>query len=207
YRLWDRPFKNDSNGDGLFGRFLMAAPKPSIPLANEIKQINIDEPSLTHLLWAIRLFNSSEKEPIITTETQYFTDRIMYMYSTKALAVLNEKWDHYVLFQRESLEYDSFLTSIYAKAKVQINRIAGALYVAKCAGEVIDAIAENDLNGLGYYDFSKNVQDKIRRAVKDYKAANEWKTVNEHSKICRNTHGLLFKSKENLRQQKHRRKY
>ncbi|CAF1385191.1 unnamed protein product [Rotaria sordida] len=52
---------NESDDDGLMARFLFSAPQPCIPLSNEIRSLNIDEPSLTHLLYIIFCFNSTEQ--------------------------------------------------------------------------------------------------------------------------------------------------
>ncbi|CAF1304197.1 unnamed protein product, partial [Didymodactylos carnosus] len=54
--------KNDNEGDGLFGRFLLAAPTPYLPLAEEISDINEDCASLSHFLYIINLLNPAENE-------------------------------------------------------------------------------------------------------------------------------------------------
>ncbi|CAF2620250.1 unnamed protein product [Rotaria sp. Silwood2] len=52
---------NESDDDGLMARFLFSAPQPCIPLSDEIRSLNIDEPSLTHLLYIIYCFNATEQ--------------------------------------------------------------------------------------------------------------------------------------------------
>ena len=77
---------NESDDDGLMARFLFSAPEPCIPLSNEIIQLNIDEPSLTHLLYIIYCFNSTEQydaRRTIDDDDQH----ILYSYSEDAQKV------------------------------------------------------------------------------------------------------------------------
>ncbi|CAF1359273.1 unnamed protein product [Didymodactylos carnosus] len=89
----------------------------------EITLLDVNEPSLVHLLYVQHLLNTDEDE----------SKRIIYQYSEEALEMINVKWDEYTLIVLEAIEYDSFLTSIYTKGKVQINRLAGALHNARLA--------------------------------------------------------------------------
>ena len=77
---------SESDDDGLMARFLFSAPAPCIPLSREIRPLNIDEPSLLHLLYIIYCFNSSEHN-----DARRLTDdddqRIIYSYSTDAQKV------------------------------------------------------------------------------------------------------------------------
>ncbi|CAF2823746.1 unnamed protein product [Rotaria sp. Silwood2] len=52
---------NESDDDGLMTRFLFSAPQPCIPLSDEIRSLNIDVPSLTHLLYIIYCCNATEQ--------------------------------------------------------------------------------------------------------------------------------------------------
>lgn len=58
---------NESGDDGLMARFLFSAAEPCIPLSNEIKLLDIDQPSLTHLLYILHCFNSTEPNDIRRT--------------------------------------------------------------------------------------------------------------------------------------------
>jgi hypothetical protein len=76
---------NESDDDGLMARFLFAAPEPCIPLSSEIKPLNIDEPSLTHLLYIIYCFNSTEQNDARRNDDE--DKRIIYSYSENAQKV------------------------------------------------------------------------------------------------------------------------
>ncbi|CAF1159248.1 unnamed protein product [Didymodactylos carnosus] len=54
--------KHDNEDDGLFGRFLLSAPIPHSPLAEEIYDINEDCARLMHLLYIINILNPTENE-------------------------------------------------------------------------------------------------------------------------------------------------
>jgi hypothetical protein len=77
---------NEADDDGLMARFLFSAPEPCIPLSNEIMSLNIDEPSLTHLLYIIYCFNSTEQNDVRRT-TDDEEQRILYSYSENAQKV------------------------------------------------------------------------------------------------------------------------
>ncbi|CAF1376326.1 unnamed protein product [Didymodactylos carnosus] len=106
--------RSDMHGDGFFSRFLISAPKPSIPYIEEIKNIESSIPSITHLLYTIYVFHADA-----------VGDGIIYMYSTKALQIMKEKFNHFTDVVNEALEYDAFITTVYSKAKVQVQRLAG----------------------------------------------------------------------------------
>ncbi|CAF3624850.1 unnamed protein product [Rotaria socialis] len=50
----------EGDDDGLMARFLFSVPQPCIPLSSEIKPLDIDELSFTHLLYIIYCFNMLE---------------------------------------------------------------------------------------------------------------------------------------------------
>ncbi|CAF1387343.1 unnamed protein product [Rotaria sordida] len=77
---------SESDDDGLMARFLFSAPAPCIPLSNEIRSLNIDEPGLTHLLYIIYCFNSTEQNDVRRT-TDNDSPRILYTYSENAQKV------------------------------------------------------------------------------------------------------------------------
>lgn len=77
---------NEADEDGLMARFLFSAPRPCIPLSSEIKSLNIDEPSLTHLLYIIYCFNSIEANDARRT-TDHEEHRVLYTYSENAQKV------------------------------------------------------------------------------------------------------------------------
>ncbi|CAF1278820.1 unnamed protein product, partial [Didymodactylos carnosus] len=159
--------KHDNEGDGLFGRFLLSAPTPYLPLAEEISDINENCASLTHLLYIINLLNPTENEygdPI----------RMVYKYEEAAESIMKgEKWNEYVLITRECFEYDGFLTSLYSKAKVQLHRIAGALHVARIASEVIAQWKD----GLPYHDISKQRIADIQHVVDNYTSTTNYEGI------------------------------
>ncbi|CAF4649522.1 unnamed protein product, partial [Rotaria sp. Silwood2] len=76
---------NESDDDGLMARFLFSAPQPCIPLSDEIRSLNIDEPSLTHLLYIIYCFNATEQNDGRRNDDE--DQRIIYSYSEDAQKV------------------------------------------------------------------------------------------------------------------------
>ncbi|CAF4097042.1 unnamed protein product [Rotaria sordida] len=95
---------NESDDDGLMARFLFSAPQPCIPLSNEIRSLNIDEPSLTHLLYIIFCFNSTEQNDGRRNDDE--DQRIIYSYSEDAQKVINNVFDEYTLQIREAYGMD-----------------------------------------------------------------------------------------------------
>jgi hypothetical protein len=78
---------NESDDDGLMARFLFSAPEPCIPLSHEIRLLDIDEPSLTHLLYIIYCFNSTEQNDARRITNDDDDQRILYSYSEDAQKV------------------------------------------------------------------------------------------------------------------------
>jgi hypothetical protein len=76
---------NECDDDGLMARFLFSAPLPSIPLSREIRPLNIDEPSLIHLLYVIHCFNVTDQGDLRRVEDE--KQRILYTYSEDAQKV------------------------------------------------------------------------------------------------------------------------
>lgn len=76
---------NESDEDGLMARFLFAAPEPCMPLSHEITQLDIDEPSLTHLLYIIHCFNTPEQNDARRAEGEDI--RLLFAYSANAQKV------------------------------------------------------------------------------------------------------------------------
>ncbi|CAF1627134.1 unnamed protein product [Rotaria magnacalcarata] len=149
---------NESDDDGLMARFLFSASEPCIPLSGEIRSLNIDEPSLNHLLYIIHCFNSTEQNDGRRNDDE--DQRIIYSYSADAQKVINDAFDEYTLQIREAYGIDQGLGSILGKAKVQVSKIAGALHVVSLAAAVFDQLI-NDDSLPGYYD--KNEQERIER--------------------------------------------
>ncbi|CAF4483224.1 unnamed protein product [Rotaria socialis] len=139
---------NESDDDGLMARFLFSAPEPCIPLSGEIRSLNIDEPSLNHLLYIIHCFNSTEQNDGRRNDDE--DQRIIYSYSADAQKVINDAFDEYTLQIREAYGIDQGLGSILGKAKVQVSKIAGALHAVSLAAAVFDQLI-NDDSLPGYY--------------------------------------------------------
>ena len=72
----------EGDDEGLMARFLFSAPQPCIPLSNEIKPLDIDEPSLTHLLYIVHCFNLMEQCDVRRNDDE--SQRILYSYSEAA---------------------------------------------------------------------------------------------------------------------------
>ncbi|CAM4847935.1 unnamed protein product, partial [Rotaria magnacalcarata] len=140
---------NESDDDGLMARFLFSAPEPCIPLSGEIRSLNIDEPSLNHLLYIIHCFNSTEQNDWRRNDDE--DQRIIYSYSADTQKVINDAFDEYTLQIREAYGIDQGLGSILGKAKVQVSKIAGALHAVSLAAAVFDQLI-NDDSLPGYYD-------------------------------------------------------
>ncbi|CAF1656414.1 unnamed protein product, partial [Adineta ricciae] len=168
---------NESDDDGLMARFLFSAPKPCLPLSDEIIPLNIDEPSLTHLLYIIYCFNCTEQADVRQT-TNGEERRILYSYSESALRVINNAFDEYTLQIREAYGIDQGLGSILGKAKVQISRLAGTLHAVSLASAVFDVLI-NDNSLPGYFDKTRPVFDLLKRAVTDFKDTHKWTMISE----------------------------
>ncbi|CAF2004575.1 unnamed protein product [Rotaria magnacalcarata] len=140
---------NESDDDGLMTRFLFSAPEPCIPLSGEIRSLNIDEPSLNHLLYIIHCFNSTEQNDWRRNDDE--DQRIIYSYSADTQKVFNDAFDEYTLQIREAYGIDQGLGSILGKAKVQVSKIAGALHAVSLAAAVFDQLI-NDDSLPGYYE-------------------------------------------------------
>ncbi|CAF4282088.1 unnamed protein product, partial [Rotaria magnacalcarata] len=151
---------NESDDDGLMTRFLFSAPEPCIPLSGEIRSLNIDEPSLNHLLYIIHCFNSTEQNDWRRNDDE--DQRIIYSYSADTQKVINDAFDECTLQIREAYGIDQDLGSILGKAKVQVSKIAGALHAVSLAAAVFDQLI-NDDSLPGYYDKSKAVFDLLKR--------------------------------------------
>ncbi|CAF4088590.1 unnamed protein product, partial [Rotaria magnacalcarata] len=132
----------ESDDDGLMAHFLFSAPQPCIPLSNEIGPLNIDEPSLTHLLYIIYCFNSTEQNDIRRNDDE--DQRVVYSYSEDAQKVIDNIFDEYTLQIREAYGIDQGLGSILGKAKVQVSRIAGVLHATFLASAVFDQLINDD---------------------------------------------------------------
>ncbi|CAF1536666.1 unnamed protein product, partial [Adineta ricciae] len=168
----------ESDEDGLMARFLFSAPKPSIPLSSEIRPLNIDEPSLNHLLYIIYCFNLSELSDVRRVDGE--DNRILYSYSVAAQKVIDDVFDEYTLQLREAYGLDQGLGSILGKAKVQVSRLAGALHAISLASAVFDQLVDSDLLP-GYYDKSKEVFDILKHAVREFKESHKWMVVSEYT--------------------------
>ncbi|CAF4579188.1 unnamed protein product [Rotaria socialis] len=145
----------EGDDDGLMARFLFSVPQPCIPLSSEIKLLDIDEPSFTHLLYIIYCFNMLEPCDVI--------DNI---------------FDEYTLQIREAYGIDQGLGSILGKAKVQISRFAAAIHATSLASAVFDQLA-NDDSLPGYYEKSKPMFDLLKRAVRGFKETHNWTVISE----------------------------
>ncbi|CAF4429234.1 unnamed protein product, partial [Didymodactylos carnosus] len=132
----------------------------------EITLLDVNEPSLVHLLYALHLLNTDEDE----------SKRIIYQYSEEALEMINEKWNGYTLIVREAIEYDSFLTSIYAITKVQINRLVGALDNVRIADMILEIVRDQQ-QGLSYHDFKIDTMERIKSAVEEFKRNKRFETI------------------------------
>ncbi|CAF3444731.1 unnamed protein product [Rotaria socialis] len=153
----------EGDDDGLMARFLFSVPQPCIPLSSEIKPLDIDEPSFTHLLYIIYCFNMLEPCDVRRKDDE--SQRIIYTYSETALKVIDNIFDEYTLQIREAYGIDQGLGSILGKAKVQISRFAAAIHATSLASAVFDQLA-NDDSLPGYYEKSKPMFDLLKRAVR-----------------------------------------
>ncbi|CAF4179783.1 unnamed protein product [Rotaria magnacalcarata] len=157
----------EGDDDGLMARFLFSAPQPCIPLSSEIKPLDIDEPSFTHLLYIIYCFNMLEPCDVRRHDDE--SQRIIYTYSETALKlyvqVIDNIFDEYTLRIREAYGIDQGLGSILGKAKVQISRLAAAIHATSLASAVFDQLA-NDDSLPGYYEKSKPIFDLLKRAIR-----------------------------------------
>ncbi|CAF1037994.1 unnamed protein product [Adineta steineri] len=158
---------NESDDDGLMARFLFSAPEPCIPLSGEITNLNIDNPSLAHLLFVIYCFNSTEhNDTRRATVGDGDDDHIIYTYSEDAQMI------------RAAYGIDQGLGSILGKAKVQVSRLAGALHATTLASAVFDQLIDH--NSLpGYGDTTPQVFEMLKRVVKDFKQTYKWTVVSE----------------------------
>ncbi|CAF1413663.1 unnamed protein product [Adineta ricciae] len=167
--------KVDGEADGLMSRFLFAAPTPKILHSFEIDQPDPDQPSILHTLFIIHCFNNEE---IGNDEDS----RVMYSFSPEALKVLNTAWNSYTDIIKVSYEYDSFIASIYSKARVQIIRIAGALHAMSLAGAVFDCLSS--INKVpNYFDKSKQTLSLLRDAVAEFKKRYKWQIISEKTTL------------------------
>ncbi|CAF2201401.1 unnamed protein product [Rotaria magnacalcarata] len=170
----------EGDDDGLMARFLFSAPQPCIPLSSEIKPLDIDEPSFTHLLYIIYCFNMLEPCDVRRHDDE--SQRIIYTYSETALKlyvqVIDNIFDEYTLRIREAYGIDQGLGSILGKAKVQISRLAAAIHATSLASAVFDQLA-NDDSLPGYYEKSKPIFDLLKRAIRGFKETHNWTVISE----------------------------
>ncbi|CAM4903300.1 unnamed protein product [Rotaria socialis] len=166
----------EGDDDGLMARFLFSVPQPCIPLSSEIKPLDIDEPSFTHLLYIIYCFNMLEPCDVRRKDDE--SQRIIYTYSETALKVIDNIFDEYTLQIREAYGIDQGLGSILGKAKVQISRFAAAIHATSLASAVFDQLA-NDDSLPGYYEKSKPMFDLLKRAVRGFKETHNWTVISE----------------------------
>ena len=94
--------------------------------------------------------------------------------------MINEIFDEYTLQIREAYGIDKGLGSILGKAKVQVNRLAGALHATSLTAAVFQQLI-NDNSLPGHYDKSKPVFDLLKRAVRDFKETHKWIMVSEET--------------------------
>ena len=94
--------------------------------------------------------------------------------------MINEIFDEYTLQIRETYGIDGGLISILGKAKVQVNRLGGALHATSITAAVFEQLI-NDNSLSGHYDKSKPVFDLLKRAVRDFKEAHKWIMVSEET--------------------------
>jgi hypothetical protein len=168
--------KADGEADGLLSRFLFAAPTPRILHSYEIDQPDLDQPSILHTLFIVHCFNNNEMRNDEDT-------KVMYSYSQEALKVLNTAWDSYTDIIKAAYEFDSFIASIYSKARVQISRIAGALHSMSLAAAVFDGLSlANKLPN--YFDKSKQTLTLLREAVSEFKKKFKWQIISDRTALA-----------------------
>ena len=163
--------KADGEADGLLSRFLFAAPTPRIVHSYEVSLLNLDQPSILHILFVVYCFNNNDFQ----SDDEI---RVSYSYSKEALDDLNIAWDFYTDIIKAAYEYDSFISSIYSKARVQISRIAGVFHSLSLASAVFDILmSENQLPK--YLDKSKETLNLLKNTVSQFKKKFKWQIISK----------------------------
>jgi hypothetical protein len=80
-------------------------------------------------------------------------------------------------------EFDSFISSIYSKARVQISRLAGVLHAMSLASAVFDSlILQNRLPK--YHDKSKETLNLLSDNVSQFKRKYKWQIISKNTAIA-----------------------
>ncbi|CAF1509047.1 unnamed protein product, partial [Didymodactylos carnosus] len=109
--------------DGLFSRFLVAAPEARAPRSSDFKKLNQNIPGLKHLLFTVHML--------------HVDDARNYYYSDDAKNVVKSKFDIYTDIINGVSRHDTFLASLYGKAQIMIDRLAAILHVCALAGTAL----------------------------------------------------------------------